>query len=217
MNKKYFNLADKLILITEKYITLSSVYNLLIIFILSIVNLYLFKTSSNTNFKWIFLFLSIIIILILALFIKLATLDQKKRLELKKNKSTLETFTYFENKKLIIELESILSEYFNKKKSTSTLTYLLVKMNNNELYKLGLDEKFYFSFNSKIQISNTLLYIQTNIFNNKDESLRPLYSSHLYSDNDGQKIEASEFSTAKSKFPKAKLDSPIYKKLLKLH
>lgn len=216
MKKKYFNLADKLILITEKYITLPTVYNSIIILILSIVNFYLFIKPSNTNYKWVFLFLSILIILTLALFIKLATLEQKKRLELKKNKPTLETFTYFENKKLIEELEFILSEYFNKKKSTSTLTNLLVKMSNNELYELNSDEKFYFSFNRKIQISNALLYIQINVFNNKDESLRPLYTSHLYSDNDGQKLELSEFSTAKSKFSKAKLDSPIFNKLITL-
>ncbi|MCI2228298.1 hypothetical protein MC378_03895 [Polaribacter sp. MSW13] len=217
MKKKYYKLADKLIFISEKYLILPIIFNSIVILILIFINIVLFLSPEYTLFKWGFLILSLIIIYFLCLFIKLAVLEQKRRLNVKKYKSTVEIFTHYENEELIKKLESILSGYFNKSKSTSTLIYLLVKMSNNELYKLGLDEKFYFSFNSKIQISNTLLYIQTSIFNNKDESLRPLYSSHLYSDNDGQKIEASEFSTAKSKFPKAKLDSPIYKKLLKLH
>ena len=217
MKKKYFNLADKLIFISEKYLTLPIIFNSIVILVLIFINIVIFLSPKYTLFEWGFFILSLVIIYFLCLFIKLAVLEQKRRLDIKKYKSTIEIFTHNKNNKLIKELESILSKYFNKTKSTSTLTNLLVKMSNNELYNLTTDEKFYFSFNSKIQISNTLLYIQINIFNNKGESLRPLYSSHLYSDNDGKKIEASEFSTAKSKFQKAKLDSPIYKKLLKLH
>lgn len=214
MKEAIIKINCKLLKLESEYIIKPVMYNILTMVILLLVLHYIINKNQYFISDYFILLVLLFSVFGISIINYTSIKTQKQKYKISKFCTPIPLLKDEEDLKRIEEIKKILVKYFNEQKSTDTINRLLYCMKRKELYKINYDVKFYFSFSSKIQISRTLVYIQTHLFGNEIESLKSIFEKpNLYNDFTGDKLDIIDFGNATKDFGNAFKKSVIYKEL----